>query len=68
LELRTRDSLGLLAQVTRFFAELGIDVAAARLSTVGDMAVDTFYLTRHSQPLTADAEQDTARRLATLLP
>jgi len=51
LELRTRDAIGLLSRVAQVFASAGIDVRAARLSTVGDVAIDTFYVTRHHSEL-----------------
>jgi UTP:GlnB (protein PII) uridylyltransferase len=44
VEVRALDHVGLLSSLAADVADLGLDVSAARLATVGDMAVDTFYL------------------------
>jgi [protein-PII] uridylyltransferase len=44
LELRTVDAPGLLYRVTAALAGLGVDVRAARVSTLGSSVVDAFYL------------------------
>ena len=45
LELCTADRLGLLNDVTRLFSENGLHVTSADVSTQGDKAVNTFYVT-----------------------
>ena len=67
LELRTRDTLGLLSAVTRLLADAGIDISAARLSTVGDTAIDTFYLTTDAHPLSPESEAGIREALLHLL-
>ena len=44
LELRTVDAPGLLYRVTSALAAMGVDVRAARVSTLGSSVVDAFYL------------------------
>jgi len=44
LEVKCPDRLGLLYLVTRTLAELGLDIATARIATEIDHAVDTFYV------------------------
>jgi len=44
LEVKCPDRLGLLYLVTRTLAELGLDIATARIATEIDQAVDTFYV------------------------
>lgn len=44
LQLQTADRVGLLHGVTRTLNELGLDIAAARVSTEAGKVVDTFYL------------------------
>jgi [protein-PII] uridylyltransferase len=44
LELRAPDAPGLLYRVTSALSELGVDVRAARVSTLGADVVDAFYL------------------------
>jgi UTP:GlnB (protein PII) uridylyltransferase len=47
---------------------LSLDVVAARLSTVGDIAIDTFYLrTADGQTLGADALRGLCAELAQLI-
>ena len=45
LELRATDSPGLLFRVAHALEEVGADVRAARISTLGGDVVDAFYLT-----------------------
>jgi [protein-PII] uridylyltransferase len=44
LEVKCPDRLGLLYLITRTLAELGLDIATARIATEIDQAVDTFYV------------------------
>ncbi len=54
VEVHARDRLGLLYRVTRAFAELRLDVRAARVQTVGDLVIDAFYLTHADGSLVTD--------------
>ncbi|KAJ8553097.1 hypothetical protein K7X08_020490 [Anisodus acutangulus] len=45
LELRTVDKQGLLSDVTRTFRENGLNVTRAEISTIGDSALNIFYIT-----------------------
>jgi [protein-PII] uridylyltransferase len=67
LELRTRDAIGLLSRVASVFATGGIDVRAARLSTVGDVAIDTFYVTSDQQALPENLANAIAKQLTEAL-
>jgi UTP:GlnB (protein PII) uridylyltransferase len=53
--------------VTRLLADAQLDISAARLSTVGDTAIDTFYLTTEGQPLSSESESVIREKLLTLL-
>jgi [protein-PII] uridylyltransferase len=64
VEVIALDEVGLLTRLAGTVAELGFDIAAARLSTVGDVAIDTFYL-RASGPRHLD-EAELARLLERL--
>jgi len=44
LEVHAPDHVGLLAQVASTFADLGVDVRTAKVSTLGDRVVDVFYV------------------------
>ena len=44
VEVHAPDDVGLLARVAAVFADLGLDVTQAIVSTTGDRVVDVFYL------------------------
>lgn len=59
IELRIHDVPGLLYRVTQVFAELGIDIVAAKVATLGSEVVDVFYVVdslTHA-PLTANRSE-----------
>jgi [protein-PII] uridylyltransferase len=45
IEVRAEDTPGLLYRITRSIAGRGLDIAQARVSTLGHEVVDTFYVT-----------------------
>jgi [protein-PII] uridylyltransferase len=44
LEVRAPDEIGLLHRITRALFNAGLDVDSARVSTLGEMVVDAFYV------------------------
>ncbi len=44
VEVRASDEVGLLYRVSRALFDCGLDVVSARVSTVGDAAIDAFYV------------------------
>jgi [protein-PII] uridylyltransferase len=44
VDVHAPDAVGLLYRVTRALAEFGLDIRSAKVQTVGDQAVDCFYL------------------------
>jgi [protein-PII] uridylyltransferase len=44
VEVRAPDEIGLLHRITRALFEAGLDVVSARVSTLGEMVVDAFYV------------------------
>ncbi len=44
LEIRAPDEIGLLHRITRALFDAGLDVVSARVSTLGEMVVDAFYV------------------------
>ncbi len=55
IEVIARDALGLLSRIASAVAATGLDITAARLSTVGDVAIDTFYVrSPRGGPLSSD--------------
>ena len=55
LELRASDAPGLLYRVTSALTKLGVDVRAARVSTLGVDVVDAFYLVGSFHPAQVEA-------------
>lgn len=56
VELHAPDRQGLLYRVTRALADFDLDVRVAKVQTMGEVVVDTFYVTRHGSPLPDDPE------------
>ncbi len=52
VEVFAPDEIGLLAVVARVFADLGLDVTLAKVSTTGELAVDVFYVQEHAAKVT----------------
>ena len=68
LELTTDDRPGLLMSVGEVFLALGIDIAMAKIVTVGERAEDVFYLsTTDGEPLSRERCEALADRLRTQL-
>ncbi len=44
LEIRALDEIGMLHRITRVLFDTGLDVVSARVSTLGEMVVDAFYV------------------------
>ena len=60
VDIHTKDEVGLLSKLTKTIAEGGDDIGYACINTMGDVAVDVFYLTRGGRKLT-DPEADELR-------
>ncbi|TSB21526.1 hypothetical protein FNJ62_18315, partial [Streptomyces benahoarensis] len=62
IDVRARDSHGLLHRVCRALESTGATVRGARVSTLGASAVDAFYLTDGAgTPLTGERARAAAR-------
>ncbi|TVR04990.1 MAG: HD domain-containing protein [Deltaproteobacteria bacterium] len=46
VEVKTRDRIGLLAELARRFSELGFEIERSIIAREGDRAIDTFYVHR----------------------
>ncbi len=60
VEVIALDQIGLLSRLTGVMSSFGLDITAARLSTVGDVAIDAFYL---RSPTGGPLAEDTATAL-----
>ena len=54
VEVHAPDRVGLLYRVSRAFAELAIDVRVAKVQTLGDLGVGSFYVTAADGSVVSD--------------
>ena len=57
IEVRTGDHVGVLYQVTRIMAEMGLDIRYAKIQTLAHEVVDSFYVTGPDGPMLDDLHQ-----------
>jgi [protein-PII] uridylyltransferase len=57
LEVRAPDEIGLLHRITRTLFDAGLDVVSARVSTLGEMVVDAFYVRESGGAKVTDASR-----------
>ena len=61
VDIHTKDEVGLLSKLTRAISAFGADIGYTCINTMGDVAVDVFYVSRGGCKLT-DADADALRR------
>ena len=54
IEVRTEDHIGVLYHLTRTLAEMGLDIRSAKIQTISNEVVDTFYVTGPDGPALDD--------------
>ncbi len=64
LEVRAPDEIGLLHRITRALFNAGLDVVSARVSTLGEMVVDAFYVRDSGGTKLTDSERLSAVTVA----
>ena len=57
LEVRAPDEIGLLHRITQALFDAGLDVVSARVSTLGEMVVDAFYVRESGGSKVTDASR-----------
>ena len=57
LEVRAPDEIGLLHRITSALFDTGLDVVSARVSTLGEMVVDAFYVRESGGSKVTDASR-----------
>ena len=68
MDLVAADRPGLLSKVGQTFIELGIDIEAAKIMTVGERAEDVFYISDEAgKPLDAEAKEQLRNNLVAKL-
>ena len=60
VDIHTKDEVGLLSKLTRVIAAEGADIGYACINTMGDVAVDVFYVSRNGEKL-SDEEAELLR-------
>lgn len=62
IEVSCRDQIGLLYRISRALSEMRIGISTARIQTIGDVVVDTFYVRSSGKKVTdADHLSETER-------
>ncbi|MDH5472044.1 MAG: [protein-PII] uridylyltransferase [Gammaproteobacteria bacterium] len=56
MNIVTTDRPGLLARIARAFIDCDVRIHNAKISTAGEKATDTFYITNRNEPALLDAE------------
>ncbi len=62
MELFALDKAGLLAEVSRIFSELGLNLLNAKITTIGEKAEDFFILTNQQNCALSDRERETLKQ------
>jgi len=63
IEIRTGNAIGVLYRLARAFVDLQLDVRHAKVQTLGDEVVDSFYVVdRHGAKITGDDQLGELRR------
>lgn len=57
VEVRTGDRVGVLYQVTKILAEMGLDIRYAKIQTLAHEVIDSFYVTGPDGPMLDDLHQ-----------
>ena len=57
VEVRTEDHIGVLYKVTRVLAEMGLDIRSAKIQTLANEVVDSFYVVGPDGPVIDEAHQ-----------
>ncbi len=60
VDIHTKDEVGLLSKLTRAISAFGADIGYTCINTMGDVAVDVFYVSRGGAKL-SDADADALR-------
>jgi [protein-PII] uridylyltransferase len=67
VDIHTKDEVGLLAKLCRAIAEHGDDIGYTLINTMGDVAVDVFYVSRQGRKLDDTEAEDLRRHLVAAL-
>ncbi|WP_419842255.1 [protein-PII] uridylyltransferase [Candidatus Poriferisodalis sp.] len=57
VEVRTEDHIGVLYKLTRVLAEMGLDIRSAKIQTLANEVVDSFYVVGPDGPVIEEAHQ-----------
>ncbi len=57
VEVRTEDHVGVLYKVTRVLAEMGLDIRSAKIQTLANVVVDSFYVVGPNGPVIDESHQ-----------
>ena len=64
IEVTGPDAIGFLYRISRAFAEIGVAIWSARIQTIGDAVIDSFYVTHNGRKISdADHQSEIERAL-----
>ena len=67
VDIHTKDAVGLLSRLCRGISAFGCEISYASINTMGDVAVDVFYVQLHGRKLTDDEAERLRLHLGTVL-
>jgi [protein-PII] uridylyltransferase len=67
VDIHTRDEVGLLSRLCRGISSYGCEISYAGINTMGDVAVDVFYVNRAGAKLADDDAEGLRRHLISTL-
>jgi len=62
IEVYAKDHMGLLFEITKTLANINLDIHFSRISTMGDRAVDVFYVLKNNEKILNDKELEGIRQ------
>ena len=62
IEVTCRDQIGVLFRISRALSEMSVEILTARIQTIGDAVVDSFYVTCGGEKLTDQNHIDEVER------
>ncbi len=63
IEVYAQDHMGLLFEITKSLSNINLDIYFSRISTLGDRAVDVFYVLKNNEKITNEKELEAIKTI-----